>query len=190
MAKRVFFSFHYRDVIDFRANVVRNHKTTKHESAGYFDASLWEKTKRESDLALKRLINGGLNNTSVTAVLIGTSTYSRRWVRYEIAKSFEKGNKLIGIHINGIADKNGRTKTRGLNPFDYMGVEISDDGKKLTLIEKKTNWIYYEDLSGWTVNITDKNMWGKVYTLRDCLNIKTYDWINNNGYKNFENWIV
>lgn len=26
MAKRVFFSFHYQDVIDFRANVVRNHK--------------------------------------------------------------------------------------------------------------------------------------------------------------------
>lgn len=29
MAKRVFFSFHYQDVIDFRANVVRQHKTTK-----------------------------------------------------------------------------------------------------------------------------------------------------------------
>jgi hypothetical protein len=29
MAKRVFFSFHYQDVIDFRANVVRNHWLTK-----------------------------------------------------------------------------------------------------------------------------------------------------------------
>ena len=46
MAKRVFFSFHYQDVIDFRANVVRNHKTTKHEGAGYFDASIWEDAKK------------------------------------------------------------------------------------------------------------------------------------------------
>ena len=29
MARRVFFSFHYQDVIDFRANVVRNHWLTK-----------------------------------------------------------------------------------------------------------------------------------------------------------------
>jgi len=25
MAKRIYFAFHYQDVIDFRANVVRNH---------------------------------------------------------------------------------------------------------------------------------------------------------------------
>ncbi len=29
MAKRVFFSFHYQNGIDFRANVVRNHWMTK-----------------------------------------------------------------------------------------------------------------------------------------------------------------
>ena len=46
MAKRVFFSFHYQDVIDFRANVVRQHKLTKDDSAGYFDASIWEKAKK------------------------------------------------------------------------------------------------------------------------------------------------
>lgn len=35
MAKRVFFSFHYKDVINFRVNVVRNHKLTKNDNAGY-----------------------------------------------------------------------------------------------------------------------------------------------------------
>lgn len=190
MAKRVFFSFHYQDVIEFRANVVRNHKTTKHKSAGYFDASLWEKAKKESDLALKRLINNGLNNTSVTAVLIGTKTYSRRWVRYEIAKSLQKGNKLIGVHINGIVDKGGKTKALGLNPFDYMGVEISNDGKRLSLIEKKDKWVYYKDLSGWSVNIANRNAWGKAFKLKTYLSIPTYDWIKHNGYKKFENWIL
>lgn len=62
MAKKVFFSFHYQDVIDFRANVVRNHWITKPDrsAAGFFDASIWEDAKKTSELALKRLINNGL----------------------------------------------------------------------------------------------------------------------------------
>ena len=61
MAKRVFFSFHYNDVIDFRANTVRNHWLTKknREAAGFFDASIWENAKKDSIMALKRLINNG-----------------------------------------------------------------------------------------------------------------------------------
>lgn len=51
--------FHYQDVIDFRANVVRNHWLTKpdREEAGFFDASIWEKAKKTGALALKRLGN-------------------------------------------------------------------------------------------------------------------------------------
>ena len=68
MAKRVFFSFHYQDVIDFRANVVRNHNATKTDNGGFFDSSIWESSKKQGDIALKRLINKGLDNTSMTAV--------------------------------------------------------------------------------------------------------------------------
>ena len=101
MAKKVFFSFHYQDVIDFRANVVRNHGTfiLSPQDAGYYDSSMWEKAKKESDLALKRLINNGLKNTSNTCVLIGTETYLRPWVRYELLKSIKKGNHIFGVHI-------------------------------------------------------------------------------------------
>lgn len=90
MANRVFFTFHYKDVLDFRANVVRNHWLTKpdREAAGFYDASIWETARQQGEVALKRLINGGLDNTSNTCVLIGSSTYSRPWVRYEMLKSF------------------------------------------------------------------------------------------------------
>jgi hypothetical protein len=91
VAKKVYFAFHYQDVIDFRANVVRKHNFTKGvEAAGYYDYSIWEESKKQGDVALKRMINSELNGTSVTAVLIGSWTYSRRWVRYEIETS-EKG---------------------------------------------------------------------------------------------------
>jgi len=88
MAKRVFFSFHHDDVKSFRANVVRQHWVTKpnRDVAGFFDASIWEKAKKEGSTALKRMINSGLKNTSNTCVLIGTGTYKRPWVRYEIFK--------------------------------------------------------------------------------------------------------
>ena len=122
MANRVFFSFHYQDVIDFRANVVRNHWMTKpdREAAGFFDASLWESSKkRGGDPALMKLINDGLDNTSNTCVLVGSETWARPWVRYEILKSFKRGNSQFGVNINGIKGRDGQTKMSAPNPFLY-----------------------------------------------------------------------
>ena len=148
MAKRVFFSFDYQDVIDFRANVVRNHWMTKpgREDIGFFDASIWESEKKIGDVSLKRLIDAALQNTSVTVVLIGSKTYARRWVRYEIVKSLMRDNHILGVHINSIKDKYGETKTLGTNPFAYLGYQYSDDGMKLALYESKNGrWIPYQD---------------------------------------------
>jgi len=102
MARRVFFSFHYeRDI--WRANVVRNSWVTQdREAAGFWDASLWEEAKKQGDEAIKRMINRGLENTSVTAVLIRSETASREWVQYEIKRSYERLNGLLGIFIDGI----------------------------------------------------------------------------------------
>ena len=166
MAKRVFFSFHYQDVIDFRVNVVRNHKLTKDDNAGYFDASIWEDAKKTSDLALKRLINSELDNTSVTCVLVGTDTFNRRWVDYEIMKSLNKGNNLIAIHINGIKGKDEKTKPKGNNPFYYLGYSFDKTGKKLNLhnfIQGK--WKKYSDLEGWSVNEVVESKRNKIYRL-------------------------
>lgn len=60
MARRCSLSFHYQDAIDFRANVVRSHNDTKDDNSGLFDASIYEIAKRQGDIALKQLINGGL----------------------------------------------------------------------------------------------------------------------------------
>jgi hypothetical protein len=190
MAKRVFFSFHYQDVIDFRANVVRNHWLTKpdRQSAGFFDSSIWEDAKKTSDLALKRLINNGLKNTSNTCVLVGSETFNRRWVSYEIMKSLEVGNHIFCVHINSIKGKDQKTKPQGENPLFYLGFSFSDDGKKVNLhdyINKK--WIKYPDLEGWSVKEVDKKLRGKIYRLSDELEI--YDWIDDDGYNNFSNWV-
>src|SRR2546422_6485525 len=151
MAKRVFFSFHYQDVSDFRANVVRQHWMTKpdREAAGFFDASIWETAKRTGDVAVKRLINSGLDGTSVTCVLIGSETYARPWVRYEILKSFRKGNKILAVHINSIKGKDERVKALGPNPFEYVGVTFSESGITATFWELLNGvWKEYAEIDG------------------------------------------
>lgn len=191
MARRVFFSFHYQDVIDFRANVVRNHWLTKpdREAAGFFDASIWETAKRTSPLAVKRLINKEVQNTSVTVVLIGSETYLRRWVRYEIIKSMAKGNHIFGVHINGIVDKYKRKKRIGPNPFDYLGYQYSDDGKKLYPYEYKNGkWIPYADHDSYMLEtVVSQSKRGKFYKLSS--NCPTYNWITNDGYNKFSTWV-
>lgn len=189
MAKRVYFAFHYQDVIDFRANVVRKHNAlTGSQRAGYYDASIWEENRKKGDLALKRMINSELKNTSVTAVLIGSDTYRRPWVRYEIFKSIERRNALIGIHINGIKGKDQKTKNRGSNPFDHLGLQIGDDGKTgHPTVWGNSKWVYYSKVDSFSINQMPVSQRGKHFKLSKWF--LTKDWIADNGHRNFSSWI-
>ncbi|PIV40484.1 MAG: hypothetical protein COZ31_10200 [Nitrospirae bacterium CG_4_10_14_3_um_filter_44_29] len=111
MARRVLFSFEYGDVS--RAMVVRNSWVTQgKEAAGFIDAAELEKIKRQGDEAVKRWIDSQLKGTSVTVVLAGENTCSSKWVKYEIEKSKEIGNGLLGIDISKIKDLQGNTTDR------------------------------------------------------------------------------
>ncbi len=192
MAKRVFFSFHYNDVGNFRANVVRNHwrMHQNREICGYYDASIWESAQKQGKVALKRLINTGLDQTSNTCVLIGTQTYERPWVRYEILKSFKKGNHIFGVHINSIKGKDGQTKIKGANPLEYVGVTFSDSGLTATLWEKKGGkWVEYNEIDGsssYRVEVPQKYR-GNGYHLGHFYSV--YDWVADDGYNKFGSWV-
>lgn len=169
---------------------MRNHDILRREveGIGFYDASLWEEAERQGEVALKRLINNSLQNTSVTCVLIGARTWSRRWVRYEILKSYERGNRLLGIHINGIPDRNQQTFLQGTNPFAFLGFFISDGGI-LTYYEHNgagTDWTVYQDLLAQRTSL-DRQYWGRGYKLSDW--VPVYDWMADNGYENFAAWV-
>jgi hypothetical protein len=162
MVRCVFFSFHYRRGI-FRVNTVRNHFVTKgrYHVSGYRDRSLWEKAKTTSPLALKRMINGALDGTTVTVVLIGAETADRPWVQYEIEKSYERGNGLLGIYIHNIRCALTRqTHFKGRNPFDNYSIA------KPSLLSHLA----------------------KIQVPMSTLN-PTYDWVFDNGYNNFNTWV-
>ncbi len=142
MARRVYFAFHYqRDI--WRVNQVRNSNIVEgFDEAGFIDSSLWEEAKKKGDKAIKKLIDDGLEGTTVTVVLIGAKTSEREYVDYEIDQSWERGNGLIGIYIHQLEGQDGKTDFKGKNPFE----------------------------SGYT-------------------KIKTYDWVDDNGYNNIGDWV-
>lgn len=199
MARRVFFSFDYENVSDFRVNVIRKARFTNGEN--YFvDNSMWEKAKTKGEPALKKLIDEGLTGSSVTAVLIGSNTYSRKWVRYELIKSFTMGKGIFGIHINRIKGKDQYIEAKGENPFEYLRICVDSEGKK----------VYFEELIGrkWRAfslqpednnrvsntrhfSLGDKyneNQCGKTYKFSE-LGFRTRCWVNDNAKENLADWI-
>lgn len=133
MAHRTFFSFHYeRDV--WRASNVRNSSQLSTADEEWIEASLWESVKAD-DAALQKLIDNALARTTVTAVLIGAQTASRRWVNYEIQASIATGNGLFGIYIDNIKDSSGNTDSRGANPLPagYPVYDWVNDGGRANL---------------------------------------------------------
>jgi len=135
--RRVFFSFHYEDV--WRASNIRNSRQFDAvAAAGWRDASLWEEAQRKGDAAVRRLIDNGLKGTSVTAVLIGTQTAARRWVKYEITESILRGNGLLGVRIHRLKDHHGERSDRGgvpkaLGRYPVYDWDASSFGRQVEL---------------------------------------------------------
>ena len=137
MARKVFFSFKYKDVS--RAMVVRNSWVTQgKEAAGFIDAADFEKIKNQGDTAIENWIDKQLEGTTVTVVLVGEKTCSSRWVKYEIKKSIERDNGLLGIDVSKIKDLQGNTSERcGKIPNGYsFYLWNNDDG-----YNKMGDWI-------------------------------------------------
>ena len=135
--RKVFFSFKYKDVS--RAMVVRNSWVAQgKEAAGFIDAADFEELERQGDTAIKNWIDKQLNGTSVTVVLVGAKTCDSRWVKYEIEKSIEIGNGLLGIDVSKIKDLQGNTSERcGNIPKGYdFYLWNNDDG-----YHKMGDWI-------------------------------------------------
>ena len=115
--RKVFFSFHFaRD--SWRVSQVRNSNLIGPGFENpYYDRAGWEAVKQKGDEVIKTWIDSQIKGTSVTVVLIGAETASRRWVKYEIARTIELGHGLIGIDISKIKNQAGLTDTTGLNPL-------------------------------------------------------------------------
>ena len=115
MVRRVFFSFHYKYV--WKVNQIRNMPNiTGTAAAGFQDASLWEEAKKKGDKEIKRMIDKGLENTSVTVVFVTYGTANRDYINYEINQSIARGNGLVAVQIHHLKNQNRITGSAGAIP--------------------------------------------------------------------------
>ena len=191
MARRTFFSFHYKPDVT-RAWVVRNSWVTKlvqgsREDAGFFDSSVFEARQRESDDSLKRFLSEGLQNTTVTCVLVGADTCLRRWVRYEIFRSFMRGNGLLAIRIHMIGSLHTPPASSGDNPFDCVAFTVENETVRFKEI-KTTGWQRASDVGTMPLRDVTYRLGGRANHTFSAL-FPIYDWSVDKGYDNIGTWI-
>lgn len=131
MKRKVFYSFHY--VPDnWRAGQVRNIGVVE-GNAPVSDNS-WEEVKKKGDKAIQEWIDNELKGRSCTVVLIGENTAGRKWINYEIEKSWNDKKGVVGIYIHNLKDKSGKQSKKGNNPF--ASFTVGSDKKKMSEIVK------------------------------------------------------
>ena len=134
MARRVFYSFHYKPD-NWRAATVRNIGSVEGNKPATDND--WEKVTRGGDHAIKKWIAGQLKGRSCTVVLVGRHTADRKWINYEIIRSWDNGMGVVGIRIHGLKNSEGRIVSPGSNPFDY--ITHGKSNKKLSEIVRCYN---------------------------------------------------
>lgn len=138
MSRKAFYSFHFKPD-SWRASQVRN--------IGVVDGNQpvsdndWEDVQKGGDSAIQEWIDGQLAGRSCTIVLIGENTAGRKWIEYEIKKSWNDGKGVFGIYIHNLKDKDGKQSSKGNNPFDDFTMER--DNKKLSSIVRAYDPPYY-----------------------------------------------
>lgn len=134
MARRVFYSFHYKPD-NWRASQVRNMGVI--EGNRPVSDNDWEEVKRGGDQAIKNWIAEQMKGKSCVIVLIGENTAGRKWIKYEIEKGWNDGKGVVGIYIHNLKNKDGDKANKGRNPFDDF--TVGEEKKKLSSIVKAYN---------------------------------------------------
>jgi len=190
--RRVFYSFHYQADI-FRVNHIRKagqfRTVDKWRAPTPQDRSLWEEAKVKNPGALVGMIDKGLEGTSVTCVLAGFETWNRPWVRYEIAKSLQRGNGLVvGTIHNCNCPKNGYSAP-GHNPLAQMAVGYDAQSKPRIYEWFNGAWRIYPRLSA---PLSSWPKWLPVpqpgHVMQLSSGTRCYDWITDGGAANLLHW--
>ena len=186
--RHTFFSFHYQPD-NQRAEVVKNSWITKpdREAAGFFNSSAFETKQRTSEDALKDFLTEQLKGTSVTCVLVGSQTALRPWVRYELFRSFHRGNGLLAVRVHSIRDWNKQCATVGANPFDQLAYRVANDRVYWQELNNGV-WANYDKVPSMALSDVAYDLNGELHNTFSC-RFSIYDWNQHDGYNNLGTWV-
>lgn len=87
---------------------------------------------------------------SCVVVLIGETTATRKWVKYEIKKAYELNKGIVGIYVHNLDDMFGNQTNKGSNPFYSI---FANNGERLSKYvqcfdsEYKSSKYVYNDIA-------------------------------------------
>jgi hypothetical protein len=152
MARQVFYSFHYQPD-NWRTSQVRNIGVIEGNRAA--PDNDWETITKGGEGKIQKWIDDQMHYRSTTIVLVGANTAGRKWIDYEIKKTWQEKMGLLGICIHRLKDSNGNQSAQGKNPFEAFKVGETP----LSQIVKLYNPPYYDskdvynyianNISGW-----------------------------------------
>lgn len=132
MARKVFFSFHYKPD-NWRAATVRNIGAIEGNKPATDND--WESITSKGDSAIKRWITEQMHGRSCTVLLVGSNTAGRKWIKHEIMKTWDDGKGILGININNLKDSSGLQSTKGASPFKDIKVGDTNMDKIVRLYD-------------------------------------------------------
>ena len=123
MKPDVFFSYHF-DGDSWRAGQVRNMGVVAGNEP--VSAAEWDGIREKGDDNIRRWINEKLIHKACTIVLVGTDTYSRPWINYEINRSWELKKGVVGICIHNLRGEDSSQSKKGFSPFSNCSIKLYD----------------------------------------------------------------
>jgi hypothetical protein len=139
MARQVFYSFHYKPDCA-RVSLVRNIGAIEANKPAHDND--WETIADQGDPAIERWIANQMHGRSCTVVMIGAETAGRKWINYEIEKTWSDRKGLVGVHIHNLNYFNQGQTTKGANPFARY--TINDGKTDLSDVVKAYDPPYYD----------------------------------------------
>ena len=131
MGRKVFYSLHYH-LDATRSESIRAATTLQGNQV--LPKEQWQRLSQSGGDEIQHWIDAQLRGCACTIVLIGRESRSRRWLKYEIQKSWDEGKGLLGIYIHNLEDEFGAQSIKGVNPFAIF--TIRQDGKRLSDVVK------------------------------------------------------
>ena len=131
MARRVFYSFHYKPD-NWRASQVRNMGVI--EGNRPCSDNDWETITQGGDEKIKKWIAEQMDGKSCVVVLIGSKAAGRKWINHEIVKAWVDKKGVVGVYIHNLKDRDEKQSAKGSNPF--QSIKYGESGKMLSSIVK------------------------------------------------------
>jgi MTH538 TIR-like domain (DUF1863) len=119
MARKCFYSFHFKPD-NWRAATVRSIGSIEGNPPA--SDNEWESITSgpDNEQKIQNWIAGQMKGKTCTIMLVGSDTANRKWINYEIVKTWNDGLGLVGIYIHGLKDRHGLESSKGQNPFDFI----------------------------------------------------------------------